>query len=124
MRNLALMTAVLLGAALAPAVARADGAVGAAVADVSRATAAFAHSAAAAPRSSDETFRLDRFYGLGITEHRLDGRTAVVGWRLGQSWYVGQRDQQGAEDGLSLVWQGERKQVSLSLDEIRFVRRF
>lgn len=100
--------AVLLaaaGAALGPAAARADGT---------------APGAAETPTA----FELDRFYGLGITEHRLDGATEVMGWRIGESWYLGQRDQQGAEDGLSLVWQGERKQVSLSIDEIRFVRRF
>lgn len=69
-------------------------------------------------------FELERFYGLGITQHRLDGATEVTGWRISESWYLGQRDQRGAEDGLSLVWQGQRKQVSVSLDEIRFVRRF
>lgn len=80
----------------------------------------------AAPRAATApvAFDLNRFYGLGITQHRLDGATDVVGWRISESWYLGQRDQRGAEDGLSLVWQGERKQVSLSLDEIRFVRRF
>jgi len=79
-----------------------------------------AQSSAAAPSA----FELERFYGLGITEQRLDGATAVVGWRISEAWDVGQRDQKNAEDGLSLVWQGERKQVSVSFDEIRFVRRF
>ncbi len=83
---------------------------------------------AAASASADEpagqAFDLDDFYGLGVGQHRLDGATEVIGWRLSSSWYVGQREQKGAEDGLSLVWQGDRKQVSFSLDGIRIVRRF
>jgi len=86
--------------------------------------AAHADGAAPADAAAPAAFELDRFYGLGITEHRLDGATEVVGWRISESWYLGQRDEQDATDGLSLVWQGARKQVSLSLDEIRFVSRF
>ena len=67
---------------------------------------------------------LARSYGLGVGAHRLDAATELYGWRLGGSWYVGQREQRGAEDGLSLVWQGDRDQVSFSLDGVRFVRRF
>ena len=65
-----------------------------------------------------------RSYGFGVGAHRLDAATELYGWRLGGSWYVGQREQRGAEDGLSLVWQGDRDQVSFSLDGVRFVRRF
>lgn len=83
---------------------------------------------AAAPVAAEEpaagAFDFDELYALGISEHRLDSGTQVVGWRLNSSWYVGQRDQKGGNDGLSLVWQGDREQVSFSLDEIRFVRRF
>ena len=86
--------------------------------------AARADGSAPEAATSSAAFELDRFYGLGITQHHLDGATDVVGWRISESWYLGQRDQQGAEDGLSLVWQGERKQASVSIDEIRFVRRF
>lgn len=63
-------------------------------------------------------------YAMGISAHELDSATQIIGWQLSDSWYIGARDEQGADDGLSLVWRGERKQVSLSLEEIRFVRRF
>ncbi|MDZ7668628.1 MAG: hypothetical protein U5Q16_04130 [Gammaproteobacteria bacterium] len=63
-------------------------------------------------------------YAMGISAHDLDSATQVIGWRLSDSWYIGARDEKGADDGLSLVWRGERKQMSLSLEEIRFVRRF
>ncbi len=63
-------------------------------------------------------------YAMGISAHDLDSATQVIGWRLSDSWYLGARDEKDAEDGLSLVWRGERKQVSVSLEEIRFVRRF
>ena len=107
------------------ATARLGAAAALAVAGLGLGSAAV-HADAATPAdaTAGPAFELDRFYGLGITQHRLDGATEVVGWRISESWYLGQRDQKGVEDGLSLVWQGERKQVSLSLDEIRFVRRF
>lgn len=63
-------------------------------------------------------------YAMGISAHDLDSATQVIGWQLSDSWYMGARDEKGAEDGLSLVWRGERKQLSVSLEEIRFVRRF
>jgi len=63
-------------------------------------------------------------YAMGISAHDLDSATQVIGWQLSDSWYLGARDEKGADDGLSLVWRGEREQVSLSLEEIRFVRRF
>tara|TARA_Y100001933_G_scaffold262591_1_gene320658 strand:+ start:3056 stop:3388 length:333 start_codon:yes stop_codon:yes gene_type:complete len=71
-----------------------------------------------------EGVSLARSYGFGAGAHRLDAATELYGWRLGGSWYVGQREQRGAEDGLSLIWQGDRDQVSFSLDGVRFVRRF
>lgn len=79
---------------------------------------------AQAEEPQTERFELEQFYGLGIGQHRLDGATEVVGWRLTDSWYVGQREQRNAEDGLSLIWQGQHQQVSFSLDGIRLVRRF
>ncbi len=105
MRHLAPLTALLAGLLLAPA-------------------ASHAGEPAAPEPAESAPFELERFYGFGITEHQLDAATEVVGWRISESWYVGQRDQRGAEDGLSLVWQGARQQVSVSVDEIRFVRRF
>ena len=85
--------------------------------------------AGAAPLEQRQDATLDevslaRSYGFGVGAHRLDAATDLYGWRLGGSWYVGQREQRGAEDGLSLVWQGDRDQVSFSLDGVRFVRRF
>lgn len=86
------------------------------------ALAAGAGVAAEEPAAAD--LDLGNVYAMGIAEYDLDPDTQVIGWRISNSWYLGQRDQKGAEDGLSLVWQGKRQQVSLSLEEIRFVRRF
>lgn len=83
-----------------------------------------ASAVAWADEPAGEPFELDEFWGIGIGEHRLDGATEVVGWRLNASWYVGQREEKGAEDGLSLIWQGDNDQVSFSLDGVRYVRRF
>lgn len=85
---------------------------------------ALAAGAARAEEPESAAFQLDEFYALGIGQHRLDAGTEVVGWRISPSWYVGQREQKGAEDGLSLIWQGDQQQVSFSLDGIRIVRRF
>lgn len=85
---------------------------------------ALAAGTAHAEEPDSTAFQLDEFYALGIGQHRLDAGTEVVGWRISPSWYVGQREQKGAEDGLSLVWQGDQQQVSFSLDGIRIVRRF
>ena len=79
---------------------------------------------ASADEPAPDDFELNDSYALGIVAHDLDPDTEVIGWRLSRSWYLGQRDQKGADDGFSLVWQGERQQVSVSLEEIRFVRRF
>lgn len=79
------------------------------------------------PRSPAETLsaavELREQLTLGIIEHQLDAGTELTGWRLNHSWYLGHRDGDG-EDGLSLVWQGQRRQVSISTEEIRFTRRF
>jgi len=71
---------------------------------------------------SEGPFELRDRLALGIAEHRLDGQTEVTGWRLNRSWYLGYRDGDG--DGLSLVWQGRRQQLSISTEEVRFTRRF
>ena len=68
------------------------------------------------------SFQLGETWAMGIVEHQLDDETEITGWRLNRSWYVGQQD--GADDGFSLVWQGRRDQVSISSDGLRFPRRF
>lgn len=86
---------------------------------------ALAAGAASAPALADPerdtAFQLDEYYGLGIAEHDLDDETEVIGWRLNRSWYFGREDRQ---DSVSLVWQGNQDRVSISVDEIRFTRRF
>ncbi len=71
-------------------------------------------------------FRLKESLALGMAEHRLDHRTELVGWRLNASWYLGHKDGKDGEkdEALSLIWQGERRQMSISTDGIRFTRRF
>ena len=61
-------------------------------------------------------------YLLGITEHRADDYTTITGWRLGDTVYFG--SQEGEDSGLSLVWQHDHDQMSISSDGLRFTRRF
>jgi hypothetical protein len=61
-------------------------------------------------------------YLLGITEHAADDYTTITGWRLSESVYFGSQD--GEDSGLSLVWQHDHDQMSISSDGIRFTRRF
>jgi hypothetical protein len=61
-------------------------------------------------------------YVWGVTEHSADDFTRMTGWRISNSLHVGY--QQGLDSGLSLLWQGERDQMSVSGDGIRFTRRF
>lgn len=76
---------------------------------------------ALAEQDTSQSFELEEFYGLGIGEFDLDDDTEVLGWRLNRSWYFGREDRQ---DTVSLVWQGKQDRVSISVDEIRFTRRF
>ena len=61
-------------------------------------------------------------YLLGITEHAADDYTTITGWRLSDTMYFG--SQEGEDSGLSLVWQHDHDQMSISSDGIRFTRRF
>jgi len=61
-------------------------------------------------------------YRFGITELETDDYTKVTGWQLGHSWHFGYKEGKGS--GLALVWQGERDQMSISTDGVRFTRRF
>lgn len=74
----------------------------------------------------DAGFSWKETLALGVAEHRLDHRTELVGWRLNGSWYLGHKDgKDGEEDeALTLIWQGQRRQVSISTEGIRFTRRF
>ena len=76
---------------------------------------------AAAEQDTAQPFELEQFYGLGIGEFDLDDDTDMIGWRLNRSWYFGREDRQ---DTVSLVWQGKQDRVSISVEEIRFTRRF
>ena len=67
-------------------------------------------------------YQLTDSYTFGIYNHPLDDFTAVIGWRLNERWFFGHQD--GEDSGLTLVWQAERDQMSLSKDGIRFTRRF
>ena len=62
-------------------------------------------------------------YLLGVSEFEADDFTTITGWQLTNSWYIGHQD--GEEDsGLSLLWQQERDQMSISSTGIRFTHRF
>jgi hypothetical protein len=61
-------------------------------------------------------------YALGINRFDLDSQTEILGWRLNDAWYFGRQD--GMDSGLTLVWQQETNQVSLSKDGLRLTRRF
>ena len=61
-------------------------------------------------------------YALGINRFQVDGHTEIIGWRLSQALYFGRQD--GLDSGLTLVWQQESNQLSLSKDGLRLTRRF
>ena len=61
-------------------------------------------------------------YPLSVEKYQLDHATQMTGWQIADSWYFGK--QKGADSGLTLVWQGDRKQVSVSKDGLRYTRRF
>jgi hypothetical protein len=68
------------------------------------------------------TMELGKSYAVGIHRFKLDHRTEVLGWRLSEKWYFGR--QRGDDSGLTLVWQQQRNQVSLSRDGVRVTHRF
>ena len=61
-------------------------------------------------------------YALGINRFDLDAHTEILGWQLNHQWYLGRQD--GLDSGLTLVWQQNANQVSLSKDGVRLTRRF
>jgi hypothetical protein len=61
-------------------------------------------------------------YRWGISERETDDFTTVTGWHVGDSWHFGYQD--GEDSGLSLLWQKEQDQMSISSEGIRFTRRF
>ncbi|MCZ6656519.1 MAG: hypothetical protein O7C67_04430 [Gammaproteobacteria bacterium] len=69
-----------------------------------------------------EQLALHDHYPLGVEKYRLDHATQVTGWQIANSWYFGK--QKGEDSGLTLVWQGDREQFSVSKDGLRFTRRF
>lgn len=79
--------------------------------------------AAAAPSATMRpTYRFAESFTFGIHDHPVDAFTEVIGWRLNERWYFGHQD--GEDSGITLVWQAERDQMSVSKDGIRFTRRF
>jgi hypothetical protein len=65
---------------------------------------------------------LETGYALGVTRFELDSFTEVIGWKIADSVYFGHQD--GEDSGLSIVWQKDANQVSLSKDGLRLTRRF
>lgn len=65
---------------------------------------------------------VDTGYVLGLDRFDLDDHTEILGWQLNDSWYFGRQD--GEDSGLTLVWQANVNQVSLSKDGVRLTRRF
>lgn len=65
---------------------------------------------------------VDKDYALGLARFDLDAHTEILGWQVADRWYFGRQD--GEDSGLTLVWQAEENQVSLSKDGVRLTRRF
>ncbi len=65
---------------------------------------------------------VQKSYALGIGRFDLDAHTEIIGWRLNHDWYFGRQD--GEDSGLTLVWQSNANQISLSKDGLRLTRRF
>ena len=61
-------------------------------------------------------------YTLGINRFDLDEYTEILGWQLAESWYLGRQD--GLDSGLTLVWQQDSNQLSVSKDGVRLTKRF
>ncbi len=65
---------------------------------------------------------VDTTYALGVDRYDVDAHTEIIGWQLRDNWFFGRQD--GLDSGLTLVWQQEESQVSLSKDGLRLTRRF
>ena len=64
----------------------------------------------------------DGDYALGVVRYDLDDHTEILGWQVAQQVYIGRQD--GLDAGLTVVWQIDSNQVSLSKDGLRLTRRF
>ena len=69
-----------------------------------------------------KSVKISKDYVLGINRFDIDSHTEILGWRLSNSVYFGRQD--GLDSGLTLVWQAQANQVSLSKDGLRLTRRF
>ncbi len=74
------------------------------------------------PRTLRQRRASGEIFAWGVAEQSADDFTRMTGWRLTDSLHLGY--QQGLDSGLSLLWQGERDQMSFSTEGIRFTRRF
>ena len=79
-------------------------------------------SEAANSENDRSSFMLEDDYALGVSRFDVDTHTEVIGWRLSRSMFFGHQD--GEDSGLSLVWQDDMNQISLSKDGLRLTRRF
>jgi len=75
-----------------------------------------------APAGSLDHLDVGKDYALGLQRFDLDSHTEMIGWRLNDVWYFGRQD--GLDSGLTLVWQSQRRQFSLSKDGLRLTQRF
>jgi hypothetical protein len=80
------------------------------------------YAARAAGAAGLADLEIKKRYALGIGRFDLDAHTEIIGWRLNDAWYLGRQD--GLDSGLTLVWQSEVNQLSLSKDGVRLTRRF
>ena len=65
---------------------------------------------------------VDDSYALGLARFDLDAHTEILGWQVSERWYFGRQD--GEDSGLTLVWQANLNQVSLSKEGVRLTHRF
>ena len=68
-----------------------------------------------------ESLTVETDYALGLAKYDLDTHTELLGWQVSERWYFGRQD--GEDSGLTLVWQSNTNQVSLSKDGVRLTRR-
>ena len=64
---------------------------------------------------------IDPYYALGVNRFDIDGHSEVIGWKVASSVYFGH---QGGRSGLSLVWQKDGNEVSLSKRGLRLSHHF
>ncbi|MEM1230139.1 MAG: hypothetical protein AAGI15_06345 [Pseudomonadota bacterium] len=85
-------------------------------------TAALPAANAAERQPFNARWQVNKSYALGVNRYQLDHDTKLTGWRLNDRWYFGR--QKGLDSGLTLVWQKQANQVSVSKDGLRLTRRF